>query len=422
MRRILIVIFMFLLVTAAFGQLRADTELELSGQVRIRTEADDTSFDPDGKWQQYNLLRTRLGLKAVIEGNTEAFIQFQDSRMFGDNTFLGKAASGGLNDGKNVDMHQAYIKIKKLWAEGLGLKAGRFELNFGNQRVFGAVGWHNVGRAWEGLLASYELSYAVVNGFVLKSLELNAEDGNRDFDIYGLYTNLERYNFDVFFFYENDANVSYVAAVRDLKRYNIGAYYKRQCCQLDFELNGVYQFGTQAVPQPSTYDEEDIKAFMFTFEAGYNFEGDSKVRLAAGVDYSSGDDDPGDKDYKAYTNSYYTGHKFRGYMDYFIQSDTAGLMDLMLRGKISPFKNWVIKGDFHYFSRTAEYIDFNLEETKDVGIEIDLNLSTTSVAGVLINAGASIFLPSESYAGMEDPDPGLWFYAAMTANIPSVKL
>ncbi|MFZ5979552.1 MAG: alginate export family protein [Candidatus Zixiibacteriota bacterium] len=422
MRQISICVFVFLLIFVSFEPVRSATELELSGQVRVRAEWDDREFDPELKWKQYNLLRTRLGLKAVIEDNTEVFAQFQDSRTFGDTTFAGQAASGGLNDGKNVDMHQAYLKINRLGSDDLSLQAGRFELNFGNQRVFGAVDWHNVGRAWEGMLTRFEFSNIVANGFVLKNLEVNADDGNRDFDIYGLYANFEGYNLDLFFFYENDANVSYVADVRDLKRYNIGLYYKRQCYQLDFELNGVYQFGTRALRQPATYNELDIAAFMFTFEAGYKFEGDAGVRLAAGVDYCSGDDDPLDRDFKAYSNAYYTGHKFRGYMDYFIQSDTAGLMDLMIRAKMAPAKDWVLNGDFHYFTRTADYVDFNYDETKDVGMEIDLTLSTTSVAGVVIDAGASLFLPKEAFAGMEDPDPGFWFYAALTANIPAMKL
>ena len=422
MRQVSIIALALLLMVVSFGPVNAETELEVSGQVRARAEFDDRGFDPDMKWQQYNLLRTRLGLKALIDNNTEVFVQVQDSRTLGDTTYLGEAASGGLNDGKNVDMHQAYVKINRLWVDHLGVKAGRFELNFGNQRVFGAVGWHNVGRAWEGLLARYDFPAFTVNGFVLKSLEVNAEDGNRDFDIYGLYTGIERCNLDLFFFYENDANVSYVTDIRDLKRYNLGMYYKRQCCALDFEINGAYQFGTRAVPQPAMNEELDIAAFMFTFEAGYTFEGEAGVRLAAGVDYSSGDDDPDDSDYKAYSNSYYTGHKFRGYMDYFITSDTCGLMDLMLRAQFSPAKDWLLKADFHYFSAAADYTDFSYDETKDIGMEIDVSLSTTSVAGVVIDAGAAMFLPSESFAGMDDPDPGLWFYTALTANIPSMKL
>jgi len=406
----------FLLITLFIGQPKAKTEFNITGQVRARTEFDDKSFSPDIKSQNYSLLRTRLAVNARVKKNTSVYIQLQDSRTFGDYTFDNKPSSGALNDGKNVDLHQGYIQIARLWTDNLGLKAGRFEQNFGNQRVFGAVGWNNVSRSWDGAQLWYDFEQFKITGFFLKKLEKDALDGNRDFDISGAYAQLNKMNLDLFVFYELDANVSSIAGVRDLERWNIGTYYNRRCCRFDFTLNGVYQFGKKPAIPGEDYDELDIEAYMFAFEAGYRMEGDTKMRLAAGIDYTSGDGHSYDGKYRAYDNLYYTAHKFRGYMDYFTASDEKGLVDVMLRVKMDPFPKWTVRGDFHYFKRAEDYANYLIVKTKDVGTEIDLTVSTTSVDGVTIDFGGGLFMPTESFAGVEDPDPGLWLFTSLTAD------
>ena len=47
-------------------------------------------------------------------------------------------------------LHQAYFSVNKLFDLPLNLKLGRMELSYGPQRLIGAVGWHNVGRSFDG--------------------------------------------------------------------------------------------------------------------------------------------------------------------------------------------------------------------------------------------------------------------------------
>jgi hypothetical protein len=400
----------------------ADPGIDITGQVRLRSEFDKRSFSTGAAKMKYSSLRTRVALSTEIEENTKILVQFQDSRMLGDRTFFGQNASGTTNDGKNVDVHQAYIKVKQLWDGGPGIKAGRFEVNFGNQRVFGAVGWSNVGRSWEGFMAFMKKPDRTCKAFYLKRLEVNSTSYNRDFDIFGLYLDFKKINLHAFGFYEYDADKNFGASITDinaLDRFNIGMYYKWLKEKIDFEMNFVYQFGEQTVYGPIAPIDIDIAAFLFTFEAGLTLEGDNNARLAFGVDYSSGDGDGGDDKFKAYQNSYYTGHKFRGYMDYFVSSSyydsDLGLMDIVFRGKIDPTDGWKFKGDLHYFKTAQEY-NYSGEDTKDVGFEIDLTLSTTRIAGVVCDFGASIFMPSDSFARTSDSDPGYWLYSMMTAG------
>jgi len=418
MKRVFILCLGFFTFFLTANAVYAETDIAISGQVRIRHETDQKRLVAEDVTQDFTDMRTRVMLEATVKENTHAVVQFQDSRRFGGQTYAGAPASSQLNDGKNVDVHQAYIQIDRLFSVGWGMKAGRFELNLGNQRAFGAVGWSNVGRAWEGAQGWYDNPAARVTGYWLKRLELNDEAGNRDFDVYGVNAVIKNAGVEVFLFYEYDADDrSPFAAGTTYKtrRGSLGTYFNRTYGRMDFTGNGIYQFGTLNNDH-NGYSEHDISAFLITMETGYTFPGSGKARIAGGIDYASGDDNPYDEEWNAYDNLYYTGHKFRGYMDYFIASELTGLVDLMLGGRIAPHPGWALNGTMHHFMRTAGYTDYRGVSTKDVGTEVDLGVSTTTVPGVNLAAGSSIFLPTESFAGMENPDTKWWLYVMMTAE------
>ncbi len=407
------------LITLIAAPVWSATTVTFDGQIRARSTLDDRFgiFDTTLATDHFAELRTRFGVKAEVDDNAIAYIQFQDSRVAGEYNQFGLPSSGALNDGKNVDMHQAYIKVKRIFGRGWGGKAGRFEFVKGNHRVFGNVGWSNVGRTWDGMQLWYQGgdNYKTTL-FWLKRLELQNPEYNRDFDIFGFYSSVGAWNLDLFGFYEYNADSTGYVYNR-LDRFNVGLYYHRVHLQWDFTLNGVYQFGKMPNSVSPDSLELDISAFMFAFEAGFTFPGPNNARVAVGIDYSSGDDFSDSTKVKTYQNSYYTGHKFRGYMDYFVSSNPGGLMDLMLRGSVDPAPGWTIKGDLHYFSTAQDYVSpIDTSLTKDVGIEFDLTVSTTRVAGVELLAGASIFLPQEAFAGMTDPDPGFWAYSMATLD------
>lgn len=205
---------------------------------------------------------------------------------------------------------------------------------------------------------------------------------------------------------------------RDIRKFHVVMFNHFNVNKFNIEINGVYQFGETARfrYQPFEKEDIDISAFMFTFEAGANLDSLKNARIAGGIDYSSGDDNPDDNKIRYYDNLYYSWHKFRGYMDYFISSATYGLIDLYLKGKIDPIHGWTTACDIHYFTAAADYTDFRGERTKDIGAEIDFTVNTSRISGVGLQAGASIFFPTESYAARVSPRPGLWGYTMLTAD------
>lgn len=414
MKSLLTILIMAIVIMAIGGQVLAKPKLDVGGQIRFRGIYDDRDFNTHNISDKYSELRTRVHLKTELERNAIAFVQIQDSRILGEDT------SGVLNDNESVDIHQAYLQINRLWYDGLGFKAGRFEVNIGNQRVFGSVGWSRVGRAWDGAVMWYDQDDFRLSGYWLKHIELNDTLLNRDFDIIGLHAQFKEANLEFFGFYEYDADeldsLGEGTGHNKLNRFNLGFYHHNTRDQIDYEFTGVYQTGDMADPNDSNLTDKDISAYMFAGEMGYSFENDYDLRLAVGIDYTSGDDRPNNNDINAYNNLYYTGHKFRGYMDYFVGSPDFGLFDFVLRGQLTPIDQWLCKGDLHFFKAAADYEDFLGNDTKNVGTEFDLTVSTTSVDGVDISGGASVFFPSEAFAGMDDPDPKYWLYTMVSVG------
>ncbi|MCP4704898.1 MAG: alginate export family protein [candidate division Zixibacteria bacterium] len=408
---------MILCVGQAFG----DPEIKTSGQIRLRCEFDNdpnNSFDTAAATVNTTFLRTRFNVDATINENTSAYIQFQDSRKFGT---LNSSGIGVDTDDK-VYLHQAYFKINELWENGIGLKAGRFEVNLGNQRVFGGVGWHNEGRTWDGMELICDGDGYAVSGYFLRPRDDFDTTESTDFNIFGLNAKIKSLNLELLAFLEKDAarvdttiGVDTFTPTHDaLGRINLGLFFHRSHKQFDFALNAVYQMGKRQIWEVTATDtgsvEEDIAAMMFTFEAGYTFDGKMKPRLAVGIDYSSGDDDATDDKFKAYNNLYYTGHKFRGYMDYFLASKNSGLMDLMFRAKLNPVEGWTVKGDLHLFTTAVEY-SYAGSNIKDRGMELDFSVATNKISGAKWVTGLSLFMPKEGFTMMTDnEDMTMWAY------------
>lgn len=412
-----VTIALFVMLALCFSAY-AETDVTVNGQVRLRGEFDRRSFDSNNDhYQSMKYLRSRIGFKVNKDDNAYAFVQFQDSRVLGA---AGQSAT--LNDNETVDLHQAYLKYK-LWSEGersFGVMGGRFEFNWGNQRLLGAVGWDNVGRSWEGGLMWYKTEQFKVMAANLIALERNWPTYNRDFNAYALGVDFNEFNLSLLALYENDADTNGYSDnldIQALKRMTLMAYYTRVMDQIDLEFNFALQTGNM----PAAFDVEyDISAMMFTGEVGYTFEGEREARVALGIDYTSGDDDFTDLDWKVFNNLYWTGHKFNGYMDYFTFGGPNGLVDLMLRGKYEFTEGWFFAGDLHLFSAAEDYISLvsgTPTATTDVGTEFDMSVNTTRVNGVDLKFGLSIFSAKDDFAGFSiDKQSGTWAYCQSMIN------
>ncbi|MCP4583601.1 MAG: alginate export family protein [candidate division Zixibacteria bacterium] len=374
--------------------------IDFNAQMRWRGELDGRDFDNGTPLFETPLLRTRMGLSIAAIDNTRLFFQLQDSRNLGTN-------SSGLANDTNLGVHQAYIKLLKFLHEDMNLQLGRFQAFYGRQRLIGAVGWSNVGRVFDGIRASYKTDEFKVDLFSLKIVErgFRAIPDYRDWVLYGIYGTLMENQLDLFWLFDWDqANAGGDHALR---RYTAGLYFNHfMDSGLKVEFDAAFQGGKAA--------DMNIAAFMFAGDLTYEMD-DIFQKVGFGFDITSGDEDPLDNDINTFNNLYYTGHKFRGYMDYFIGSPAEGLFNLVLRASLKPNDKFALLIDLHHFQTMKKYALGVDEESSQVGQEIDVTAKFPLEKGLGLQCGTSLFLASDDF--IADSDPALWFYAMLTAGI-----
>jgi hypothetical protein len=143
--------------------------------------------------------------------------------------------------------------------------------------------------------------------------------------------------------------------------------------------------------------------------------------LGAQVDIVSGDDNSGDNDYKSYTSLYGTGHKFFGYMDYFVNfpNDTYGLgvMDLIAKAGIAPLEKLKLALNFHIFNSMEDYTLTDGSNSKSFGTEIDFVATYKYNDNVTFEGGASYFSAGDIFKEKRGKDSSTWFYLMAVANL-----
>ncbi|MCP4364631.1 MAG: alginate export family protein [Planctomycetes bacterium] len=108
--------------------------------------------------------RVRLNIDADVHEHLRAFFQLQDSRFWGvEATGLGNTArlqgagTGAGGAGQNtLDMHQGYLDIRKLFNYPVTMRIGRQEIIWGDHRMFGSFGWHNIANSWDAIRGMYD--------------------------------------------------------------------------------------------------------------------------------------------------------------------------------------------------------------------------------------------------------------------------
>ncbi|MFQ5674730.1 MAG: alginate export family protein [bacterium] len=390
----------------------SNVPIKFNGQIRMRSEADGRDFNNDSDINSYTLLRTRFGAAMQPADDVNVYIQIQDSRAFG-------LEPNTLANTSNLDIHQAFFQVNRLWNKNISIKVGRQEMIYGSERILGAVGWSNVGRSFDGV----KLTVGKTNTFDLFSMIINessqpvlgpatptttAGRDNADYNLFGVYykhRKKSQYMLDVYGLFESNLNET-VPGEDDLNRLTIGSYSKgRFSDNVDFETELALQLGKRR--------GQDVTAFMLTGSVGYTFQSARRPSVRAGIDYLSGMD-AGDSDYKAFDTLFATNHKFYGFMDYFVNvpvnTNGQGLVDLMIKAKI-PFANkFNFNAHFHNFQAAKG-------DEKNLGNELDLILNYKYNAVASFVLGLAFFIPGDLLEqSFANNDIGIWSYSTFLVN------
>jgi hypothetical protein len=401
-----IIVLVFSLILADVAAAQQTDRLSISGQIRQRSEYSAKDFDADLDNPFFSLLRTRINVGVKATDDVQAFVQFQDSRTWGGGS---PASARGTMDGSAplFDVHQAYFSVSNLFDTDFSAKVGRQEINVGNQRLVGAVGWHNVGRTFDAARFGYALENGALDFFAARLIgATGTPEGDNLFGAVGSFTMAKNNKIETLVLMDNSTTA--ITGGEDdgenrLQRYTAGAALNGAASGLEYELEGYYQMGDQY--EAATGKLGSIGAYLTSARLSFVVKEDTGFKLGALFTLVSGDDDPTDGDVKNFDTLFATNHKFYGFMDYFIGAGSfaKGLQDMGVSIGMKANDKTSLALDLHNFTapQSAAGLDTSL------GQEIDFTLNYKYNAAFSLVGGVSAFMPGDDFGG---EDTAFWGY------------
>jgi hypothetical protein len=402
---------------------------KLNGQMQLRTELDGRDFSNSTHPLTFASLRTRLGVEKTFEEKVQLFIQFQDSRVFGEEP-------NTLAPIDNIDLHQGYVKLMKPFDWDFNVQAGRFEVAYGTERFIGAVGWNYIGRSFDGVRFTLLPEQWNLDLFALTIKESNSYIANPNpgiypypqeptpaTSIYGFWKNTEinkSSKFDVFSFFEIDREDDAAKAdTNKLELLTVGGTYWGNYGDLSTIFEGAYQLGSKS--------GNDLSAYLLSLQLFYK-TGITKFGLGGDI-LSGTDPESTSGDVNVFHASYGTNHKFYGYMDYFINipnnTYNLGLNDVYASANFSPSgSKFNFDAAMHLFM-SNQSVNIITPENPDgsdenmFGQELDLTIKYAFTKNTNLIWGGSLFFPGQLFKTVYDPreDTAYWTYLMLTATL-----
>jgi hypothetical protein len=369
----------------------------VTGQIRNRLEWSDLDFT-SGDGDVVELLRSRLRVTARPQEKTTIVFEVQDGRQWGEeaNTLDGSAGQ--------LDFHQAYLKLENMFGQPFSFTAGRQELVYGSERLIGAVGWSNTGRAFDALRLHFgEESHGEL--FVAKLDEKGIRgESTRDRNLWGIegHFQRDRHAAQPYALFEHDKNTG----TKRLRRATAGL---RGAGKFVTATGHVLGYEVEAAGQAGDDGLDEVRAFMAGGRLSYEGPGWNRPYVTAGLDYLSGDGSLGDNQVKVFNTLFATNHTYYGMMDLFPQDITdaaadnagkAGLSDIFLKGELSASESTRLVLHIHHFTLAKSAGAKNMGQEADVLLTHQLNSATS------VQWGGLIFVPGDAmkaFKGGEDP-------------------
>lgn len=399
-------VFGFSLSTAAFAEM---TDLKVSGEIRIRN-VDVNNYDNNSNVADSGnttAQRTRINVDATVNETTKAYIQLQDTRLWGDNAATGAAAQNGntvstANNGAgNVDVSQAYIQLDQLVGQPLSLRLGRQPLAYGDQRLVGTFEWSNYSRRFDALKLIYNADAFSVDFWLSNVGEPGAlsatgtEAGGTyqgttangiDAQFNGLYATLKSViptsTLDLYLLQKKS-----VGAVSGQSFLTYGLRLDGKGAGADWTAEYALQGGDASKTATITKTK---KASMYCLKGGYTVANAANLRIGAEYDSASGPDASADD--TAFDNLFPTNHPLYGVTDFGPTNTLTNLKAWSLNVAAKPANGLKL---------VAEYWNYSKDQGAATAIGNEMNIQAWYAINKNVDLHAFIarFTPSSDYSG-----------------------
>jgi hypothetical protein len=286
--------------------------LSVGGEVRLRWEgrhnAGFRAENDDGSL----LTRVRLNLDVHPGSWFRAFIEGQDSQV------IGLAASPDTPVFQDrFDLRQAYVDFFHRQRKGLGLRVGRQELIFGEERLIGAFNFSNTARTFDAARVYYQNKVVRLDVFGAAVVRIEDERFNRRMkgdNLYGIHATfpnaVPNLRWDVYTLWRAQSRlVNEQRRSGDADRVTFGT-------RVVGTTRRNFDYGMEAVAQVGDVAGDDVRAGALHVLLGYTLANvRAKPRIVAEYNFASGDDDPTDGKIGTFDQLFPANHAKYGYAD-----------------------------------------------------------------------------------------------------------
>ena len=401
MRSAALVLIMAMVITlptnAAVIYEKDDTKLEVSGDIRVRTEGqynDDFRSDVNAD-QTFTGVRSRINLNWSLADHVGVSFKIQDTRRFGDEGTVAGATAGTTNPATYVK--EGYFTWDNIYGSSIGIKVGRQDLKLADQRLIGPVGWSNTGRAFDAFKIHGKITEDIP-WWAFSSVTTSPALGDgysNDQVFHGLVVSPK-----TSFFSSLDL---YALALIDNRNLGTGggdqAFYTFGG---DFTLpiTDGFDWDLQLNVQNGDDGVNDVSAWSGHTGLKYTM-GKGQLLNAVWAEYNiaSGDGNTTDQKTETFNNLFPTNHGKYGYADH-VGFRNIKEIKVGAGGNLGEKVGWKVNG--HFFNLAEALDDFYTvgggargllgAGGTDMGTEIDLVLKYKPVPKLALEAGYSRFL------------------------------
>jgi hypothetical protein len=319
--------------------------LVLNGEYRTRGESvSGIGFKPDND-DTYALGRLRINMGISPTPWLRFQFQGQDAELFGRNPIKPDAPPHE----NAFNLRQAYVEAGNLESSKFGLRVGRQELFFGEQRLIGHLNWMNDARSFDAVRASYrskdyriDVFAASVVNFYDGAFNDRRTDGNNLHGIYSSFTRLvPKATIEPYLLWRVSRGVKSKSGVTGNQ---------------DFETIGLrwvgklpsnFDYGTEIAGQTGSYSTDEIRAFAGHAIIGYSLpKFKATPRFFTEFNYASGDRNAASGRRGTFDQLYPTGHDKIGLAD---QVGWRNVEDARGGVELKPGKKITAAGSYHMF-------------------------------------------------------------------------
>jgi hypothetical protein len=422
----------------AYGQIEfADGKLWMQGHERLRLEyrannaAFDSSVSADEDW--WLLHRLRVGLGAKPCDWFQVYGELQDAREIDS-----RRVPPNLNlEEDTADFRQGWFELANYKEFPVGLKFGRQELAYGEERLVGAFDWNTVGRVFDAVKLRWQAGHCSLDFFAANvvAADNNSFDDNPDWadDFFGLYgrtTAITNHVWELYALFRDKGDTEFLGAKRQICTLGTRFVAAPALGPWDYSVEFAGQFGHVQTPGAqfgeSSAGWADHRAFAGAISAGYTFGHEWKPRVGIEYNYASGDSNPTDGTDETFDNLFPTNHKYYGYIDMFAWKNVHNPHVVFsfaphrtVRLQLDGHLFWLAEPQDAWYRANSNAIrrDMTGGSGSFVGSELDLTVNYTPHKRVKLQAGYSRFFSGDFVRDTGPHSDASLFYTQLTLSL-----